>query len=204
MTRAAQRITRAILLLLALQPAITATRYVDVNSANPTPPFTNWATAARVIQNALDAAAMDDQVRRLVEDDDVGLPLGDPATHLAAVMVNLLGTDKGLGHPHGLDKALGRPVRPVLAIVGGAKVSSKIDLLRNLVTKVDALAIGAALEKGDIASALTHFDDDCYWRDLVAFTWNIRTQEGHEAVRDMLTARQTETGASNFQLDGEE
>jgi len=44
-----------------------------------------------------------------------------------------------------LDKALGRPQRPVLAIVGGAKVSSKIDLLKNLVTKVDALAIGGGM-----------------------------------------------------------
>jgi len=44
-----------------------------------------------------------------------------------------------------LDKALGRPVRPVLAIVGGSKVSSKIDLLKNLVTKVNALAIGGGM-----------------------------------------------------------
>jgi phosphoglycerate kinase len=44
-----------------------------------------------------------------------------------------------------LDKALGRPQRPVMAIVGGAKVSSKIDLLKNLVTKVDALAIGGGM-----------------------------------------------------------
>jgi phosphoglycerate kinase len=44
-----------------------------------------------------------------------------------------------------LDKALGRPERPVMAIVGGAKVSSKIDLLKNLVTKVDALVIGGGM-----------------------------------------------------------
>ncbi|MEX1249947.1 MAG: phosphoglycerate kinase [Hyphomonas sp.] len=44
-----------------------------------------------------------------------------------------------------LDKALGRPERPVMAIVGGAKVSSKIDLLKHLVTKVDALAIGGGM-----------------------------------------------------------
>lgn len=44
-----------------------------------------------------------------------------------------------------LDKALGRPVRPVLAIVGGAKVSSKIELLKHLVTRVDALAIGGGM-----------------------------------------------------------
>ncbi len=44
-----------------------------------------------------------------------------------------------------LDKALGNPQRPVMAIVGGAKVSSKIDLLKNLVTKVDMLAIGGGM-----------------------------------------------------------
>ena len=44
-----------------------------------------------------------------------------------------------------LDAALGTPVRPVLAVVGGAKVSSKIDLLKNLVSKVDALAIGGGM-----------------------------------------------------------
>ncbi|WP_370265645.1 phosphoglycerate kinase [Hyphomonas sp.] len=44
-----------------------------------------------------------------------------------------------------LDKALGTPERPVLAVVGGAKVSSKIDLLKNLVTKVDSLAIGGGM-----------------------------------------------------------
>jgi phosphoglycerate kinase len=44
-----------------------------------------------------------------------------------------------------LDKALGNPQRPVMAIVGGAKVSSKIDLLKNLVTKVDMLVIGGGM-----------------------------------------------------------
>ena len=44
-----------------------------------------------------------------------------------------------------LDKALGTPERPVLAVVGGAKVSSKIDLLKNLVTQVDSLAIGGGM-----------------------------------------------------------
>ena len=44
-----------------------------------------------------------------------------------------------------LDAALGTPKRPVLAIVGGAKVSTKLDLLSNLVTRVDALAIGGGM-----------------------------------------------------------
>jgi phosphoglycerate kinase len=44
-----------------------------------------------------------------------------------------------------LDKALGDPVKPVLGIVGGAKVSTKLDLLKNLVGKLDRLAIGGGM-----------------------------------------------------------
>ncbi len=44
-----------------------------------------------------------------------------------------------------LEKALGNPEKPVMAIVGGAKVSTKIDLLKNLVSKVDKLAIGGGM-----------------------------------------------------------
>jgi phosphoglycerate kinase len=44
-----------------------------------------------------------------------------------------------------LDAALGCPVRPVAAIVGGAKVSTKLELLGNLVGKVDVLVIGGAM-----------------------------------------------------------
>ena len=44
-----------------------------------------------------------------------------------------------------LNAALGAPVRPVVAIVGGAKVSTKLDLLGNLVTKVDHLVIGGGM-----------------------------------------------------------
>lgn len=51
-----------------------------------------------------------------------------------------------------LDAALGSPQRPVLAVVGGAKVSSKIDLLKNLVSKVDALAIGGGMANTFLAA----------------------------------------------------
>lgn len=44
-----------------------------------------------------------------------------------------------------LDAALGTPVRPVAAIVGGAKVSTKLDLLGNLVSRVDVLVIGGGM-----------------------------------------------------------
>ena len=44
-----------------------------------------------------------------------------------------------------LDRALGQPERPVLGIVGGSKVSTKLDLLSHLVTKLDRLAIGGGM-----------------------------------------------------------
>lgn len=44
-----------------------------------------------------------------------------------------------------LDAALGAPQKPVIGIVGGAKVSTKLDLLKNLVAKLDYLAIGGGM-----------------------------------------------------------
>jgi phosphoglycerate kinase len=44
-----------------------------------------------------------------------------------------------------LEKALAHPERPLVAVVGGAKVSTKIDLLQNLIAKVDVLVIGGAM-----------------------------------------------------------
>jgi phosphoglycerate kinase len=44
-----------------------------------------------------------------------------------------------------LDAALGNPQRPTLGIVGGSKVSTKLDLLKNLVTKLDYLSIGGGM-----------------------------------------------------------
>ena len=51
-----------------------------------------------------------------------------------------------------LDAALGNPVRPVAAIVGGAKVSTKLELLGNLVGKVDLLIIGGAMANTFLAA----------------------------------------------------
>jgi putative flavoprotein involved in K+ transport len=45
---------------------------------------------------------------------------------------------------------------------------------------------GEALEAGDVDAATAMFQADCYWRDLVTFTWNIKTVEGREQVADML------------------
>jgi phosphoglycerate kinase len=51
-----------------------------------------------------------------------------------------------------LQKALGNPERPLLAVVGGAKVSTKIELLENLVTRVETLVIGGAMANTFLAA----------------------------------------------------
>jgi phosphoglycerate kinase len=51
-----------------------------------------------------------------------------------------------------LQKALGNPQRPLLAVVGGAKVSTKIELLENLVTRVETLVIGGAMANTFLAA----------------------------------------------------
>lgn len=51
-----------------------------------------------------------------------------------------------------LDKALGNPEHPVVAVVGGAKVSSKLDVLRHLVEKVDHLIIGGGMANTFLAA----------------------------------------------------
>jgi phosphoglycerate kinase len=51
-----------------------------------------------------------------------------------------------------LDKALGNPERPVMAIVGGAKVSTKLELLGNLVARVQVLVIGGGMANTFLAA----------------------------------------------------
>jgi phosphoglycerate kinase len=51
-----------------------------------------------------------------------------------------------------LDKALGNPAHPVAAIVGGAKISTKLDLLSNLVAKVDLLILGGGMANTFLAA----------------------------------------------------
>ncbi len=60
----------------------------------------------------------------------------------------------------------------------------------------------AALEKGDFNQAVDMFDDDCYWRDLVSFTWNIKTLEGQENIRLMLETTVSDVKPRQWQIEG--
>ncbi|MEM6586637.1 MAG: nuclear transport factor 2 family protein, partial [Pseudomonadota bacterium] len=59
---------------------------------------------------------------------------------------------------------------------------------------------GAALQSGDVDGATALFQDDCYWRDLVTFTWNIKTVEGKDQVGDMLRHQLATTKPSNWKV----
>ena len=48
------------------------------------------------------------------------------------------------------------------------------------------------------------FTADCYWRDLVSFTWNIKTLEGQDQVGDMLSAQLAHIEPSQWELDENE
>lgn len=60
----------------------------------------------------------------------------------------------------------------------------------------------AALRDGDAAAIVALFEVDGYWRDLLSFTWNIRTMEGRDAVADMLAACVARTGPCDWRREG--
>ena len=60
-----------------------------------------------------------------------------------------------------------------------------------------------ALKNRDLDAVLGLFEAECYWRDLVAFTWNICTQESPDAIQAMLQERLAEVDPSGFHVEGQ-
>jgi len=58
----------------------------------------------------------------------------------------------------------------------------------------------AALVSGDLDAAVELFAETSFWRDLVAFTWNIKTVEGRDGVADLLAAVADQAQAQAFEL----
>jgi phosphoglycerate kinase len=105
-----------------------------------------------------------------------------------------------------LEKGLGQPARPVVAIVGGAKVSTKIDLLSNLVKKVDALVIGGGMANTflaaqgiDVGKSLCEHDLAETAREILATA----KTAGCAIVlpEDGVVAREFKAGAANETVD---
>lgn len=101
-----------------------------------------------------------------------------------------------------LEQGLGNPTRPVVAIVGGAKVSTKIDLLMNLVKKVDALVIGGGMANTFIAARGTNVGKSLCEHDLADTARQIMIEAATSGCaiilpEDGVVAREFKAGAAN-------
>lgn len=100
-----------------------------------------------------------------------------------------------------LEKALGTPQRPVVAVVGGAKVSTKLDLLGNLVSKVDHLVIGGGMANTFLAAQGIDVGKSLCEHDLAETAREILGKAeaaGCEIIlpRDIVVAREFKAGAA--------
>ncbi|MBW8907776.1 MAG: phosphoglycerate kinase [Mesorhizobium sp.] len=101
-----------------------------------------------------------------------------------------------------LEKGLGNPARPVVAIVGGAKVSSKIDLLMNLVKKVDALVIGGGMANTFLAARGTDVGKSLCEHDLAGTAKQIMIEAAEAGCAiilptDGVVAKEFKAGAAS-------
>jgi phosphoglycerate kinase len=85
-----------------------------------------------------------------------------------------------------LSAGLDNPSRPVMAIVGGAKVSTKLDLLGNLVRKVDVLAIGGGMANTFLAARGVDVGKSLCEHDLVATAREIEQKANAAGCEIML------------------
>ncbi len=100
-----------------------------------------------------------------------------------------------------LEAALGTPKRPVVAVVGGAKVSTKLDLLGNLVGKVDHLIIGGGMANTFLAAQGINVGQSLCEHDLADTAREILSKAeaaGCEIIlpRDIVVAREFKAGDS--------
>ena len=63
--------------------------------------------------------------------------------------------------------------------------------------------LDAALHRNDWQAAADLFCDECYWRDLVSFTWNIKTLEGKNEIQAMLAATVPAAQPAHWQVEGD-
>ncbi|MBL8562826.1 MAG: phosphoglycerate kinase [Gemmobacter sp.] len=101
-----------------------------------------------------------------------------------------------------LEAALGAPKRPVVAVVGGAKVSTKLDLLGNLVSKVDHLVIGGGMANTFLVAQGVEVGKSLAERDMADTARAImgKAQAAGCTIHlplDVVVAREFKAGAAN-------
>lgn len=108
-----------------------------------------------------------------------------------------------------LDAALGRPERPLAALVGGAKVSTKLELLSNLIERVDHLIIGGGMANTFLAAkglgvgqSLCEHDMTDTAADILAKAQNVGC--AILLPSDIVVARKFEAGAENWTVPADQ
>jgi phosphoglycerate kinase len=101
-----------------------------------------------------------------------------------------------------LEAALGTPKRPVMAVVGGAKVSTKLELLGNLVTKVDHLVIGGGMANTFLVAQGIEVGKSLAERDMAGTALEILEKAKAAGCRihlpvDVVVAQEFKAGAAN-------
>jgi phosphoglycerate kinase len=101
-----------------------------------------------------------------------------------------------------LEAALATPKRPVVAVVGGAKVSTKIELLGNLVAKVDYLVIGGGMANTFLAAQGVDVGKSLAEHDMTGTATDIMAKAAGEDCkiilpRDVVVAREFAANATN-------
>ncbi|SEN04118.1 phosphoglycerate kinase [Pseudorhodobacter antarcticus] len=104
-----------------------------------------------------------------------------------------------------LDAALGAPTRPLVAVVGGAKVSTKLDLIGNLVTKVDHLVIGGGMANTFLVAQGIEVGKSLAERDMADTALAILAKATAAGCtihlpHDIVVARQFKAGAASDTL----
>jgi phosphoglycerate kinase len=104
-----------------------------------------------------------------------------------------------------LEAALGSPQRPVVAVVGGAKVSTKIELLANLVGKVDHLVIGGGMANTFLVAEGIEVGKSLAERDMAETAREIRHRAQKAGCQihlpvDIVVAREFKAGAESQTL----
>jgi phosphoglycerate kinase len=105
-----------------------------------------------------------------------------------------------------LDKALGNPVKPVAALVGGAKVSSKLELLGNLVNRVQVLIIGGGMANTFLAARGVNVGKSLCEHDLVGTAREIEAKAKKAGCQiilpvDAVVSKEFKAGAVNRVVD---
>ena len=139
-----------LLLLASASSALATVRYVDGNSANPAPPYTNWTTAAHVIQDAVDAA---------LAGDEIVVTNGTYAAGGRALGTNLLVNRVVVNMPLTLRSVNG----PEFTVIHGHQVPGTTN--GDGAIRCVYLADGANLSGFTLTNGATRTDGDL-WRDL--------------------------------------